>query len=74
MAIAFVLIHCVLGKEDKIIENLKDIDAVKYAQKIFGPYDIIVKIENDSMKIHESIKRVKKIDRIKTTHTMFKTM
>ena len=46
---AFVLINADLGSEDNLVSQLKDIEHVKEVFVVYGVYDIIVKIEADTM-------------------------
>ena len=46
---AFVLIAADAGAEPKIIERLKKIPCVKEVDVVFGSYDIIARIEADTI-------------------------
>ncbi|MHA7734036.1 Lrp/AsnC ligand binding domain-containing protein [Nitrosopumilus sp. S6] len=71
MAIAFVLINCVLGTESEVIQNLKLIDSIKEAHPIFGSYDIIVKIESDEKNnLQDIIHDIRKMDDVTSTSTL----
>ncbi|MGI0026818.1 MAG: Lrp/AsnC ligand binding domain-containing protein [Nitrosopumilaceae archaeon] len=48
MVEAFVLITCDLGKEEQIVQDLKNIDNVKEVQATVGAYDIIAKVESET--------------------------
>ncbi len=45
MPIAYVLLNCSLGSEEKVIEQLKQIESVKEVNGTFGTYDISAKLQ-----------------------------
>ena len=49
MPSAYVLITSDLGSEDNIIKEIRGIADVKKVKGIYGVYDIIVKVESNSM-------------------------
>ncbi len=69
---AVVLMNAELGKENKIVEEIKKISAVKEVYPVYGVYDVLMVIESDSMDLlHETItSRIRKLDGIKSTLTM----
>jgi len=46
---AFILIETAAGRTKEIISSLKQIEGVKSADMVTGPYDIIAIIEGESM-------------------------
>ena len=72
VATAYVLINCELGKEETIIESLKNLDSVKEVYGTFGAYDIIAKIEHaEKEKLREIIIwSIRKIEYIRSTLTL----
>lgn len=72
MVTAFVLINCELGFEKEVISKLREIDSVKEIQGTFGAYDIIVKVEAESVdSLRETITwKIRKIDKIRSTLTL----
>ena len=72
MATAYVLINCELGSEELIIEELKHISDVKDVHGTFGAYDILAKVESDTVeKLRETItEEIRKIPRILSTLTL----
>ena len=72
MVTAYVLVNCDLGSEESIIEQLKGIELVKEVQGIFGAYDIIAKVEPDTVeKLRETITwKIRKINKIRSTLTL----
>ena len=72
MATAYVLINCELGSEEPIIKQLKSLDGVREVHGTFGAYDILAKIESDTVeKLRETITwKIRKIDKIRSTLTL----
>jgi len=72
MATAYVLINCELGSEEVIIQLLKGIETVKEVHGIFGAYDIIAKVESDTVvKLRETITwKIRQIGKIHSTLTL----
>ena len=72
MATAFVLLSAELGAEKQILVELNMIENVKEVHEVYGVYDIIAKVEADSI---ESVKevitgKIRKLDRVRSTLTM----
>jgi len=72
METAYVLINCDLGCERAIIDELKQLDYVKEVHGVFGVYDILAKVESDSV---ESLRdvitwKIRKIDKVRSTLTL----
>lgn len=72
MATTYVLINCELGSEESIIHALKGLDGVKEVHGTFGAYDILAKIESDTVeKLRETITwKIRKIEKIRSTLTL----
>ena len=45
---AYVLINSELGSEERLIEDIKKIDGVKQADRVYGVYDLIAQVEAES--------------------------
>ena len=69
---AVVFLNIDIGSEDKIMEQLATIPEVKAVYFVYGPYDIVIKIEApDIDKIRSVVReRVRKIDGIRSTTTL----
>lgn len=69
---AFVMITCIQGKEDQLLEDLETIEGVKFVHRTFGAYDMIAQIEGKSMEEIQKIlnERVRKLEPIKSTLTL----
>lgn len=72
MPIAYVLINAELGKEESILEELRNISQVKEAHFVYGVYDIIVKVEAESMdKLKEIVTfKIRRLGDVRSTLTM----
>jgi len=71
MATAFVLVNCELGSEETTIQQLKGLEGVKEVLGIFGAYDIIAKVESDTVKLRETIMwKIRQIEKIRSTLTL----
>jgi DNA-binding Lrp family transcriptional regulator len=68
----FVLINTELGAEIEVLKDLKEIPAVKETYSVYGVYDIVARIEAESMKeIKEVISmKVRQLNKISSTLTM----
>jgi len=72
MPVAFVLINAEIGSEGEVLGELKKIEGVKEAYFVYGVYDVIAKVEADSMdKLKELITwRIRRITKVRSTLTM----
>lgn len=75
MSIAYVLINTELGQEPIVEAALREIDAVKEVYTVYGVYDLIVKLETESMSelkdiIFASIRRLEHVRSTLTLNTM----
>jgi DNA-binding Lrp family transcriptional regulator len=75
MPAAFVLINTEVGSEEETLEELKKLESVKEAHCVYGTYDIVAKVEADSMdKLKEvTTWKVRKINKVRNTLTMIVT-
>lgn len=69
---AVVFLNIDIGSEDKVMEQLASIPEVKSVYFVYGPYDIVIKIEApDIEKIRSVVReRVRKIEGIRSTTTL----
>ena len=72
MATAYVLINCELGSEESIIQELKNLEGVIEVHGTFGAYDILAKIESDTVDVLREIItwKIRKVERIRSTLTL----
>ncbi len=69
---ALVLMNAELGHENTLVEELKKTSNVTEVYAIYGVYDVIVKVEAESMeKLREAIAtKLRRITGVKSTLTM----
>lgn len=72
MPIAFVLINAEIGAENDVIQALRKISNVKEAYLVYGVYDIVAKVEAETMdKLKDSITwQIRRLDKVRFTLTM----
>ena len=72
MPAAFVLINTEIGSEEEIVQELKKIPNVREAYVVYGVYDIVAKVEAESMdKLKEIVSwRIRRLDKVRSTLTM----
>ena len=72
MATAFVLINVEIGSEDEVLRSLKPISEVKEAHLVYGVYDIIARIETDTMQeLKDAVSwKIRRVDKVRSTLTM----
>ena len=72
MSIAFVLINTDMGSESDVTSELKKIDVVSEVYGVYGVYDLVVRLEGDSLdSIKEAIGgKIRTIKNVKSTLTM----
>ncbi len=69
---AFVLINTELGSELDAVNSIKKIPNVTEAYLVYGTYDVIVKVESDSLdKVKETITHnLRTLSNVKSTLSM----
>lgn len=69
---AFVLINTQTGFEKTVLQNLMEIKGVEQAFSIYGVYDIIAKVNAESMdKLKELLTwRVRRLENVRSTLTL----
>ncbi len=72
MATAFVLINAEIGSEGDVLKDLNAIPEVKEAYMVYGVYDIIARIETDTMQdLKDTISwKIRRLDKVRSTLTM----
>ena len=72
MAKAFVLVNAEVGSEDEVIGELRKISNVKESYVVYGAYDIVAKVEADSMnKLKDIVNgKIRRLDKVRSTLTM----
>ena len=69
---AFVFINTEMGSQLEVLTALKKIDDVKEAYFVHGIYDIVAKVQSDTMeRVKETITwKIRRLDRVRSTLTM----
>lgn len=72
MPIAFVLINTEIGSEEEVVNQIKKLPAVKEAYLVYGVYDIVAKVEAESMdKLKEIVSwNIRRLEKVRSTLTM----
>jgi DNA-binding Lrp family transcriptional regulator len=72
MPLAFVLVNAEVGSEDEVVEQLRKIANVKESYAVYGVYDVVAKVEAESMdKLKEIITwKIRRLDKVRSTLTM----
>ena len=72
MSLAFVLINAETGWEDEVVKQVRKISNVKESYAVYGVYDIIAKVEAETMvNLKEIItEKIRKLDKVRSTLTL----
>ena len=72
MTTAFVLLNTELGAETEVMKDMKMIVEIKEAHMVYGVYDIIARIEADTMEDLKNIIswKVRRLKRVRSKLTM----
>ncbi len=72
MPAAFVLVNAEIGSEDDVLEDLKTTKGVVGAWIVYGVYDIVAKVEADTMdELKEIITtNIRGLENVRSTLTM----
>ena len=72
MPLAFVLINAEIGSEDEVLKELRKLSNVKESYVVYGVYDIVAKVEADSMdKLKEIVTwKIRRLEKVRSTLTM----
>lgn len=72
---AFVLINVESGAEEQVVDELKKLEGVEEAYYSYGVYDIITKIQADSMeKLKDMVTRkIRTLAKVRSTLTLILT-
>jgi len=72
MPVAIVLVNAEVGSEDEVVAELRKIGNVKESYEVYGVYDVVAKVEAESLdKLKEIITwKIRKLDKVRSTLTM----
>jgi len=71
MALAYVLLNVEPGSEDKTLVDVRKIPYVKECHRVYGVYDMIAKVEADSMDALKEIVtwKIRRLEGVRSTLT-----
>lgn len=72
MAMAFVLVNTESGAEKAVLDGLEEISEVKEARTVYGVYDIVARVETETMQdLKEVISwKIRRLNSVRSTTTM----
>ncbi len=72
MPASYVLINTEIGYEDAVVEQLRKTPHIVESHVVYGVYDIIAKIEADTMEEIKDIitSKIRRLDKVRSTLTM----
>jgi DNA-binding Lrp family transcriptional regulator len=71
MPLSYVLMNVELGSEEKVLEEVRKVPNVKECHRVYGVYDMIAKVEAESMdKLKEIVTwKIRRLDGVRSTLT-----
>jgi DNA-binding Lrp family transcriptional regulator len=72
LPVAYVLVTCEIGFEDKAMEQIAKLPCVEEVSRVTGVYDIVVKLSGSDLDLLREVigKEMVKIKEISFTHTL----
>ena len=72
MASAFILINAEIGAEEEVREQLLGMAEVRECYVVYGVYDLVAKIDSDTMdKLKEAVTHnLRSLEKVRSTMTM----
>ena len=72
MPIAFMLLNVDLGEEDVVLKQTRKVNGVKEAHRVYGIYDMVVKIDSDLTEEMKNIitGEIRRIQGVRSTLTL----
>ena len=72
LATAYLLLIVETGTEEEVMRSLKSIEEVKEARIVYGLYDIIIRVETETMEEMKNLVngRIRRLDKIRSTMTL----
>ena len=69
-----MLVNTEIGSENGVLKGLNNISEVKEAHRLYGVYDIIARVESDTMlNLKDAINRIRQLEKVRSTLTMIVT-
>ena len=72
MPLAIVLINAEVGSEDELLKELRKLNSVTEAHAVYGVYDIVAKVEAETMKELKEVitSKVRKLKTLRSSLTL----
>ncbi len=71
MELAFVLLTVEIDFEEDVLKVLKGIPGVKESFRVYGVYDIIIKVEADTREdLKETGRKIRQMEKVRSTLTI----
>jgi len=72
LATAYILISVEIGAEGEVLKSLKPVSEIKEAHLVYGVYDIIARVETETMQeLKDAVSwKIRRIDKVRSTLTM----
>ena len=72
MATAYILINVEIGAEGEVLKSLKPVSEIKEAHLVYGVYDIIARVETETMQeLKDAVSwKIRRSDKVRSTLTM----
>lgn len=72
MVVSYILLIVKPGEESKVAEEMNKLEQVKEINIVYGEYDIVAKIEEESMESLQNflIKKIRAMDQVERTSTL----
>jgi len=72
LASAYLLLNVETGTEEEVMNKLKTLQEVKEARMVYGVYDIIIRVETDTMEELKNVVSwtVRRLYRVRSTMNM----
>jgi len=72
MPLSFVLINAEVGSEDEVLKELRKLPNVKESYAVYGVYDIVAKVEAETMdRLKEIVTSdIRRLGKVRSTLTM----
>jgi len=72
LATAYILISVEIGAEGEVLKSLKPVSEIKEAHLVYGVYDIIARVETETMQeLKNTVSwKIRRIDKVRSTLTM----
>ncbi len=72
LATAYLLLNVETGTEEEVMRSLKPVPEVREARMVYGIYDIIIRVETETMEEMKNLVngRIRRLYRVRSTNTM----